>query len=42
VRTRTPGGVGAGGEKPPATRLGNYLIRTELIGLWHATMRGRY
>src|SRR3990170_907565 len=21
VRTRTPGGVGAGGEKPPATRL---------------------
>src|SRR3990170_5836621 len=22
VRTRTPGGVGAGGEKPPATRLG--------------------
>jgi hypothetical protein len=22
VRTRMPGGVGAGGEKPPATRLG--------------------
>src|SRR3990172_1098987 len=25
VRTRTPGGVGAGGENPPATRLGNLL-----------------
>ena len=23
VRTRMPGGVGAGGEKPPATRLGS-------------------
>jgi hypothetical protein len=26
VRTRMPGGVGAGGEKTPATRLG-YLFR---------------
>ena len=25
VRTRTPGGVGAGGENPPATRLGKWL-----------------
>ena len=25
VRTRMPGGVGAGGEKPPATRLGGVL-----------------
>src|SRR6266568_8805705 len=29
VRTRMPGGVGAGGEKPPATRLGA-LIRDTL------------
>jgi len=26
VRTRLPGGVGAGGEKPPATRLGGVSI----------------
>jgi hypothetical protein len=26
VRTRTPGGVGAGGEKPPATRLAKFYI----------------
>ena len=25
VRTRMPGGVGAGGEKPPATRLGSFI-----------------
>lgn len=25
VRTRTRGGVGAGGSKPPATRLGGYI-----------------
>src|SRR5665647_896 len=25
VRTRMPGGVGAGGEKPPATRLGKLI-----------------
>ncbi len=25
VRTRMPGGVGAGGEKPPATRLARFL-----------------
>jgi|GEM_PF-6359528 len=27
VRTRMPGGVGAGGEKPPATRLGLFSVR---------------
>jgi hypothetical protein len=27
VRTRMPGGVGAGGEKPPATRLDPLLLR---------------
>ena len=27
VRTRMRGGVGAGGEKPPATRLGNGVVR---------------
>jgi hypothetical protein len=26
VRTRMPGGVGAGGENPPATRLGENFI----------------
>jgi len=26
VRTRMLGGVGAGGERPPATRFGNFLF----------------
>jgi len=25
VRTRMPGGVGAGGENPPATRFGDFI-----------------
>ena len=29
VRTRMPGGVGAGGEKPPATRLASGLIHAQ-------------
>ena len=31
VRTRTPGGVGAGGEKPPATRFGFLKSLRQLI-----------
>src|SRR3972149_12216214 len=27
VRTRTPGGVGAGGENPPATRLDDFSLK---------------
>jgi len=30
VRTRTRGGVGAGGEKPPATLLDTPLCRTDV------------
>ena len=31
VRTRMPGGVGAGGEKPPATRLGSIAAISQQV-----------
>ena len=34
VRTRMPGGVGAGGEIPPATRLGSYYPKESLPCIW--------
>jgi hypothetical protein len=37
VRTRMPGGVGAGGEKPPATRLGYSHRLISIPGLAHIT-----
>src|SRR3972149_9206406 len=38
VRTRTPGGVGAGGETPPATRLMGQMVALRLTYLRRALL----
>jgi hypothetical protein len=35
VRTRMPGGVGRGGEKPPLTRLGNLSLQSSSLYDFH-------
>jgi hypothetical protein len=40
VRTRMLGGVGAGGEKPPATRLGNLSQRNQCQRLTNGLLMG--